>query len=253
MASWGDALDALSDNDASESGVEGAGGWSAALENLEEGSSSDLDHPPPLHAWQGALDAAEAEDGDSATSSSSPEVIVVDPGAAGGGADEDIVDPLAGPSVLQLSHQCRHIADASLDQQRMKAFSSLLAPDLTQGSITNHAKALDCSRKDLRRDLRLLAATAVQVERHTWRHFEQKLAAEAETNQELELLLYIDFVSYDSADFRIQMDTEIVADLQLATDVACAGAVGGAAGVDTATVPDPSVGVKKYCKLTQLH
>ena len=69
MASWGDALEALSDHGASESGGEGAGWWSAALGNLEEGSSSsDPDHPPPLHAWQGALDAVGVEEGDSGAS-----------------------------------------------------------------------------------------------------------------------------------------------------------------------------------------
>ena len=116
--------------------------------------------------------------------------------------------------------------------------------------MSHHAKTLGVNRIDLRRDLGTLAACAVQVERHVWRHLETKLVEEASSNPELELLVYVDFVSYDSAGFRLQMEMDVVESLGPAADpAALIGADALPPPVHDILMRDSSCGVKKVLQV----
>ena len=148
------------------------------LEGLDDAASQPSDSP--LRDWQDALGLmVGGTSSDSEQSSSPPASSREIAGDLASGCDVDLEDPLHARGILLLSHQCRHVSDEVLDEQRMAALRALVAPDLSRANVAHHAKTLGVNRLDLRRDLGTLAACAVQVERHVWRHLETKLVEEA--------------------------------------------------------------------------
>ena len=118
-------------------------------------------------------------------------------------------------------HRSFALPEEQLDQDSMKICFSILQEDLAISSSTCEAQYLDVCRRDLRTMRKLVAATAVELERRTWAALEERLAA-ASDRGDVQLLMYVDFASYDTADFKMTVQTTVEAPLETSEAVVAA-------------------------------
>lgn len=109
---------------------------------------------------------------------------------------------------LTVLHRSQSVPDENLNDKWMGVCSQLVLDSSAVATVTKEASELDIDRRDLRTLRRLLAASALAIERQSWSAFEQRLADNV-GGEVSELLFYIDFSSYDIADFKMQVSQEV--------------------------------------------
>ena len=197
--SWSAALAALpalpDDAGAASSDEEG---WAAALAGLLlEAPLPEADDSPPLAEHPGqAADLAFAivphtgQGGDIALAHGEPDSRIFSTqldfmlAAAGGQAPEE--NPIFDVA--------KHFLGTHVNIQSMESL----------------AHVLKCSPKDLRRGRQLAASISVLLERHAWRRVVHGLAAQH--GHGVELLLYMEFHTYDGVDLPMKAQSSIVVD-----------------------------------------
>lgn len=181
----------------------GLAGWARAVEDL----ACD-DDAGDACAQQWAQDIAMLDNlsSDSEASADSPE-NALDPGALAL-ARIGPVDVAGGDFALAVLRRSQQVPDDELDAKCMEVCRRLVQDNSAISTLTKEAADLEIDRRELRTTRRLLAATALELEKQSWAFFEGRLAQSADA-QECELLFYIDYASYDIADFKLQVSQSV--------------------------------------------
>jgi hypothetical protein len=111
------------------------------------------------------------------------------------------------PNILAYDTLCARLPDSDLDLAALEASTKLLDDDTSfVSSVTACTAQLGIERKQFRKMLTLTASLAVRYERNLWERFEESLAMRACTDGlNLKLLAYVEYASYDSADFKMRI------------------------------------------------
>ena len=210
-AGWAAALGALGGASPTSVGdgadEDATAGWDAALEALGGSPATVVSTSPSVaEGWGVALQGLGEDDSMSSCSSASD-------GAAAQGTALLPMGPGHSDHVLSLSHNCCRVSDQDLCVASMRAVDAILENEAPVTNMTSESVALQVDRDSLREKYRLSAAVALEFERQSWHRLEESMAAAAATGQ-VELLLYIDCASYDSADFFMKSVVNIVEQIQ---------------------------------------
>ena len=183
---WASALEDICDDCDASADAQAGDEWERALAELMSGPSEPLEDAPqdPVSQEDPIEDAQEDPN---------VEDVLALP-AAPAALDRPLEDALQEPQVFALARTSR--ADADLPTDALRVSQHFLAGKSGVASITNLAKELDCDRKVIREIRIASASAAVTFERRSWQELERRLCA----NNDLELLCYVEFASYDGVD-----------------------------------------------------
>ena len=214
-SSWHDALRSLDSDacdDLSECAVQR--NWSAALDALSESADSqelEADGACKQGDWMQVL-AGLSEDSDNFSQASGISSAIC------GSAPDDEVGVLAiqgrtpdaaelreGSYAVGLLHSSSGIDPKNVDSEALSTAKVFCEDNCTVMNVTNFAVHLGVSRDLVRSILDDLAAVSIILERQLWSDFEKRVG-KSHDDFLLEWLLYIDFASYDSADFKVNAD-----------------------------------------------
>ena len=215
QSSWEDALtsvDADPLDDETECAVQG--NWSAVLDALSDSADSpelEADGPCKQGDWLEALDGI-SEDSDHVSQASGISSKTC------GSAPDDKRDELAIPDrrpdaeelrecsyAVGLLHSSSGIDPKNMNTEALETANTFCDDSCTVMNVTNFAVHVGVSRDAVRRCLDDVAAVSVILERQLWSDYEKRTGVSHDEDH-LEWLLYIDFASYDSADFKVDAD-----------------------------------------------
>lgn len=221
-SSWEQALAMIPDADGDDGDGQPDATWDSIVDEIPDAVGTSEEEPTDeacssLDALVGLIpDAsddemgtegvvARASDGSDSPSAEMPVAIIH-------------IDQGLNDCMVQLFHCAARIPDDALDASTMALCEALLQAEVGVTNTTQEARRFDAPRDAVRERYLLLAATALQLERQQWQHMERSVAASR--GQDVELLMYIDCASYDSADFSLK--SKQVIDEQVACDVGAA-------------------------------
>lgn len=204
-AEWQDALDALMHGGGSSSSEQENPGWAAALADVGLDVRSSDEDDDQGGQWQAALgelgaheEAESSDDHPSLERDVSSEDLGIVPYEA--------CRPQGLGAIVHLMHYSCRSADEDLDRPLLAAARQLLEEEALLATTTAKAKELGVDRKLLPLLYTRLAALGVQMERRLWASVEQTVRMSPEVTP----LVYVQMMSYDSADFRMQVFRKLV-------------------------------------------